>query len=85
MGNGMNISSALNSGVLGLNRGLDGVQKAASDIAGAGKTDSPEEATGRDVKEALTDLVVEKNAAAASTKVVQSAEETLGTLIDVRV
>ncbi|MCV6611308.1 MAG: hypothetical protein OIF55_11105 [Amphritea sp.] len=81
----MNISSALNSGVLGINRGLDGAQKAASDIAGAGKTDTPEEVTGRDVNEALTDLVVEKNAAAASTKVVQSAEETLGALIDVRV
>ncbi len=81
----MNISSALNTGVLGINRGLDGVQKAASDIAGAGKTDTPEEVTGRDVNEALTDLVVEKNATAASTKVVQSAEETLGTLIDVRV
>lgn len=81
----MNVTSALNSGVLGINRGLDGINKAASDIAGAGKTDSPEEVTGRDVNVALTDLTVEKNAVAASTKVVQSAEETLGTLIDIRV
>ena len=81
----MNVSSAMSSGLLGINRGIDGVQKAASDIAGAGKTATPEEATGRDVNEALGDLVVEKNAVAASTKVVQSAEETLGTLINVRV
>ena len=80
----MNVTSALSSGLLGINRGLDGVQKAASDIAGAGKTDTPEQATGKDVNEALTDLVVEKNAVAASAKVVQSAEETLGTLIDTR-
>lgn len=80
----MNVTSALNSGVLGINRGLDGVNKAASDIAGTGKPDNPEQATGRDVNEALTDLTVEKNAVAASTKVVQSAEETLGTLIDTR-
>jgi len=80
----MNVTSALNSGLLGINRGLDGVQKASGDIAGSGKSDSPEQATGRDVNEALVDLAVEKNAVAASTKVVQSAEETLGTLIDTR-
>ncbi|GGK74008.1 hypothetical protein [Amphritea balenae] len=80
----MNVTSALNTGVLGVNRGLDGVQKAASDIAGAGKPESPEQASGNDVNKALTDLAVEKNAVAASTKVVQSAEETLGTLIDIR-
>ncbi len=81
----MNVSSAMNSGLLGINRGIDGVQKAASDIAGAGKTSTPEETTGRDVNAALADLVVEKNAVAASTKVVQAVEETLGTLIDIRV
>ncbi|WP_271273396.1 hypothetical protein [Aliamphritea hakodatensis] len=81
----MNVTSALQTGVLGINRGLDGVQKAASDIAGAGKPQAPEEATGRDVNEALVDLTVEKNATAASTKVVQSADEVLGTLIDIRV
>ncbi|UTW03823.1 hypothetical protein KDX31_01960 [Amphritea atlantica] len=80
----MNVTSALSTGVLGLNRGLDGVQKAASDIAGAGKTDTPEEATGKDVNESLANLAVEKNAVAASTKVVQSVDETLGTLIDIR-
>ncbi|WP_432472180.1 hypothetical protein [Amphritea sp. HPY] len=80
----MNVTSALSSGLLGLNRGLDGVQKAASDIAGSGKSDTPEQATGKDVNQALTELVVEKNAVAASAKVVQSAEETLGTLIDTR-
>jgi len=80
----MNVTSALSSGLLGINRGLDGVQKAASDIAGSGKTDTPEQATGKDVNQELADLVVEKNAVAASAKVVQSAEETLGTLIDTR-
>ncbi|MBR9866286.1 MAG: hypothetical protein GYB20_04700 [Oceanospirillales bacterium] len=80
----MNVTSALSTGVLGLNRGLDGVQKAASDIAGAGKTDTPEEGTGKDLNESLENLVVEKNAVAASTKVVQSVDETLGTLIDIR-
>lgn len=80
----MNVTSALNTGVLGLNRGLDGVQKAASDIVGAGKTDTPEEATGRDLNQSLADLSVEKNAVAASTKVVQSVDEALGTLIDIR-
>ncbi|MDO6562826.1 hypothetical protein Q4488_05455 [Amphritea sp. 1_MG-2023] len=80
----MNVTSALNTGVLGLNRGLDGVQKVASDIAGAGKTDTPEEGTGNDINQSLADLTVEKNAVAASTKVVQSVDETLGTLIDIR-
>ncbi len=80
----MNVTSALSTGVLGINRGIDGVQKAASDIAGAGKTDTPEEATGRDINESIADLAVEKNAVAASTKVVQSVDGNLGTLIDVR-
>ncbi|WP_296056908.1 hypothetical protein [uncultured Amphritea sp.] len=80
----MNVTSALSTGVLGLNRGLDGVQKAASDIAGAGKTDTPEEGTGKNLNESLENLVVEKNAVAASTKVVRSVDETLGTLIDIR-
>lgn len=80
----MNVTSALSTGVLGLNRGLDGVQKAASDIAGEGKTDTPEEGTGKNLNESLENLVVEKNAVAASTKVVRSVDETLGTLIDIR-
>ncbi len=81
----MNISSALQTGVIGINRGLDGVQKAASDIAGAGKPQAAEEASGKDLNAALADLTIEKNATAASTKVVQSADEILGTLIDIRV
>ena len=70
----MNITSAPQTGLLGLNRGIDNVQKAAGDITGSGKSDTAELASGR-----APDEVVEASAAvqheAPTTQVVSEVKE----------
>jgi hypothetical protein len=71
---------ALTSGVMGIQKGLDGLNRDAAQIASAKqlKNDSS-----TDLAEPLTNLVVDKQQVAVSAKVVKAADETLGTLLDV--
>jgi hypothetical protein len=83
----MNVTSAPQSGLLGLNRGIDNVQNVAGDHTGSGKSDKAELASGR-----APDEVVEASASAqheaASTQVVpdvnasSDVENVLGAIID---
>lgn len=77
----MNVTSAPQSGLLGINRGIDNVQKASGDALGTGKPEQPELATGRE-----PDAVIEASASAdhqaPKTQVVDRAHEVLGNLID---
>ena len=95
----MNVNSAFNVGVQGLNSASQGVEKASLDISRATtesqqaesqvlKSAPPEAATGQAparVDEAVVNLRVEQFNAQANTRTIQTADEVLGTLIDVRV
>ena len=95
----MNVNSAFNAGVQGLNSASQGVEKASLDISRATtesqqvesqtlKAAPPEAATGQApvrVDEAVVNLRVEQFNAQANTRTIQTADEVLGTLIDVRV
>ncbi len=73
----MNIP-ALQTGIAGINTGLDGMRRNATEIA-SGKT-SP-----ADTARALVDLHANQHQAEASVKVVRAADEMLGSLLDERV
>lgn len=75
----MSTVSALSSGVLGIQRGLEGLQRDASKIASA-ETFNNEEATS--VAETLAHLVVDKQQVQASARVVKAVDDTIGTLLD---
>ena len=84
MGCFMNVIAAQNSGMYSPRSTQDGVQKAASDMQGSGRPQDAALASGRETNPSLKDTTVDPNAPAASTKVVESASEALGLLIDTR-
>ncbi|MEM5530003.1 hypothetical protein WN093_14370 [Gammaproteobacteria bacterium AS21] len=79
----MNVTNSLQTGLIGLNRGLDNNPKAAGDFQGSGKSAIPELASGHDLENAVAETTLEANTAAASTKVVTSISDVLGTNVDV--
>ncbi|WP_415890343.1 hypothetical protein ACMXYV_03235 [Neptuniibacter sp. SY11_33] len=83
----MNVTNALQTGFIGINRGLDNAPRAASDVTGSGKPDQPEEATGRDQNQAVLESAAGTDVEAAATKVVSQLEEPgePGAIINVRV
>ncbi len=73
----MNVSGALQTGLIGLNRTADNVPKAASDFAGSGQPLKPDEASGR--QSAALKAVEETTQAGnevASTQVVSEVSDT---------
>lgn len=92
-----NLSSAFNSGLQGLQNASDGITEASSNIARAQTeredVERPEPAPETreaqsqpvNVTEELVNLRVEQFNAQANTRSIQTADEVLGTLIDVRV
>lgn len=81
----MNISTPLQTGLSGISRGLENLQEISSDIARAGTTQPEDVETTVDLTQSMVDLKAQKLATQASAKVVATAEEVLGTLIDMRV
>lgn len=83
----MNVTNALQTGLIGINRGLDNSPRAASDVTGSGKPDQVEEATGRQQNEAVVESAAGTSVLAADTKVVNQVQEPgePGALIDIRV
>ena len=80
----MNVTSAQNSGLINVNRTLDSTPKVAGDIQGSGHPDQAELASGQEQNPAVAEATVSADTAAASTKVVNAADEVLGNLIDTR-
>lgn len=74
----MAVGSALQAGYLGLQRGLRDAQTAAETIAQPNL-----EAGAGELTEALVDLLQAEIQVKASAEVVDSAQESIGTLIDV--
>ena len=71
---------ALSSGVMGIQKGLDGLNRDAAEIASARQLKNEASA---DLAKPLTNLVIDKLQVTASAKVVKTAGDTLGTLLDV--
>lgn len=69
------------SGLSGIHKGLDGIQKTASKIASkdAMEADGPHE-----LAEALVDLKIYKHQVNASAQVVKITDQILGTLLDIK-
>jgi len=94
----MQISSALNSGLQGLQQANNTADKAASDIAQATAEREEQNETSSDLEatetvnkaqpasltESAVNLKVAEAQSSASAEVVKTADENLGTLIDVR-
>jgi len=75
--------SPLQAGLSGVTRGLEALQEIASDISQAGTSQSEGLETTADLTQSLADLQAQKNATLAAAKVVTSADDVLGTLLDV--
>lgn len=74
----MSIGSVLNTGIQGVQAGVRGMEQSAQNIVKAG---SGENATG-DFVEPIMDLKLYENTVQASAKVVKTADEMIGTLLD---
>lgn len=69
--------SALNAGMQGILRGMQGANKAAAEIA------SPEAGRdGADLARPMVELMAERTRVQASAKVVETASDMIGTLFD---
>ena len=79
----MNVTNSLQTGLIGLNRGIDNNPRAAGDFQGSGKSDVPELASGRGIDNAVAESTASRSAAASSTQVISGVSEVLGTNIDV--
>lgn len=81
----MMINSALNTGIQGIQEGIQGMDTAARKIARGG-ADGPagsSEGSGSLV-EPIIDLKLYERSVEASAQVVKTADETLGTLLDIK-
>jgi hypothetical protein len=75
----MNINTTIQTGLQGVQQGIDGVDRAATDIVRAGTVDSVE---GGEVVEPIIELRLYERSVQASAQVVRTADEVLGTLLD---
>lgn len=71
--------SALQSGIAGLQNGLDNMRRDAAEIARAGTTDAT---TPTDITRSLVNLRADQRQVEASARVVKASDEILGTLLD---
>ncbi len=78
----MGVLSVQSEAVQGIQRGLDGLRKNASEIASADQLNKAGEGT--DLVGALVDLQQNKIQVQASAKVVSAVDEVIGTIIDIR-
>jgi len=76
----MSISPLLNSGLQGISSGMQGVHDAAQKIVRAGTVEGG--AANAGIEEPVIDLKLYQRSVEASAKVVKTADEVLGTLLD---
>ena len=79
----MNFISPVQIGLSGLTRGLENIQEIATDIAQAGTSKDENLTTTVDLAQSVVDLKQQELATLAAAKVVATAGEVLGTLLDV--
>jgi flagellar hook-associated protein FlgK len=79
----MDVGSVVNQGLIGMQKSQVSMQQSAQQIAQAGTTqrDNPQ---ANDVAEPLINLKVQSQLFDSSAKVVKAADETIGTLLDIK-
>jgi hypothetical protein len=77
------ISSVMNSGVYGIQRGNEMLNRSADQIAKANMP--PEQGGPERIEKSVVEQSLAKNQVQASAKVVQAGSDMLGTLIDIKV
>jgi flagellar hook-associated protein FlgK len=77
----MTINSVLNTGVQGMLQSQRQINQAASEIAQVSTSEAPLQ-TAAELTEPLINMKIEQNVFDASAKVVTTADEMLGTLLD---
>lgn len=75
-------NSALQTGLQGVQQGIEGAERSAREIVRAGTVDGPAGSNSNDVTESVVDLKLYERSVEASAQVVKTADEVLGTLID---
>lgn len=81
----MQVNSALNTGLQGFQEAQSRVNQAAHEIASQTVTDSTTDSIdSKDLTTSLVELKVAENDAKANVKVIQTASDLLGTLLDVK-
>lgn len=78
----MSVLSVQSEAVLGMQRGLDGMRRNASEIASADQLNRAGQDT--DLEGAMVGMQQNKAQVQASAKVVSAMDEVLGTIIDIR-
>lgn len=79
------ISNTLSIGIQGIQDGLQGMENAARKIARGGVDGPQGSATGGgDLLEPIIDLKLYQRSVEASAQIVKTADETLGTLLDIQ-
>ena len=73
---------SISNGLMGIYNGLDNLKHDAQEIASATAKGGEDTA---DLAQSLVDLNIDRNQIEASVKVVQAVDETLGTLLNVKV
>jgi len=82
----MQVNSALNTGLQGFQEAQSRLNQAALDIASQSVQDSSKESIDvNDLATSLVELKVAENDAKANVKVIQTASDVLGTLLDIEV
>ena len=76
----MNVNTVLHTGIQGVHKGTEGLEKAANEIVRSGSIDGP--AGSNNVVESIVDLKLYERSVEASAQVVKMADEVLGTLLD---
>ncbi|PUA27351.1 MAG: hypothetical protein B0W54_12235 [Cellvibrio sp. 79] len=84
----MDVGSVVNQGLIGMQRSQVSMTQSAQQIAQAGTTqraDAPQSnSQSQDLAEALVNLKAQTQVFDSSARVVKTADETIGTLLDVR-
>lgn len=84
----MDVGSVVNQGLIGMQKSQVSMAQSAQQIAQAGTTqraDAPQASSqSQDLSEALVNLKAQSQVFDSSAKVVKAADETIGTLLDVR-
>jgi len=82
----MQVNSALNTGLQGFQEAQSRLSQAAQEIASQSVKDSTEDSIDtNDLTSSLVDLKVAEIDAKANAKVIQTASDVLGTLLDIKV
>lgn len=80
------MSPITQSGLIGIQKGMQGMQKAAGEIASAKhfNLQNPEEsASGKTLVESIVEMKASSHQVQASAKVVKAADEMIGSILDV--